>query len=77
MKICGFRPPSQRGKHAIASTYVVMVLLEAKSHMWAKNADSECFYLGPRERAGSLGDGYDFMASLFGSKGLSNVCSWL
>lgn len=45
--------------------------------MWAKNADSECFYLGPRERAGSLEDGYDFMASLLESKGLSNVRSRL
>ena len=77
MKTCGFRPPSQRGKHAIASTYVVIVLLEVKSRMRAKNADSECFYLGPRGRAGSLEDGYDFMASLLESKGLSNVRSRL
>ena len=77
MKICGFRPPSQRGKDALASTHVVMVLLEAKSRMWAKNADSECFYLSPRGRTGSLEDGYDFMASLLESKGLSNVRSRL
>ena len=63
MKIYGFRPPSQRGKHAIAPMYVVTVSLEVKSRMWAKNANSECFYLGPRGRVGSLEDSYNSMAS--------------
>ena len=45
----------------MAPMHVVTVSLEAKLRIWAKNADSECFYLGPGGRVGSLEDGYDFL----------------